>query len=343
MPELTPNEWENFLAGYPDAHILQSRAWGDLKSSFGWKPRYVVSGGAGSDQVIGAQILFRMLPFKLSIAYIAKGPVGCGSFLDCPGFTEDLDRLCRQENAVFLVVEPDLWEAEASSNEVASFPSGFEAGFQTIQPRRTLVVDLQGGEEQILARMKQKTRYNIRLAQKKGVTVRASADVDSFYRLIQLTGERDVFGVHSLEYYQRAYTLFSREDRCVLLMAEFEDEPIAALMAFRHGSRAWYFYGASGNEHRERMPAYLLQWEAMRWARANGCLTYDLWGVPDVDEAELEAGFTRRSDGLWGVYRFKRGFGGELRRAHPAMNRVYQPLLYQFYRWWSPRLSGRQG
>jgi lipid II:glycine glycyltransferase (peptidoglycan interpeptide bridge formation enzyme) len=79
------------------------------------------------------------------------------------------------------------------------------------------------------------------------------------------------------------------------------------------------------------MPNYLLQWEAMRWARSRGCEEYDLWGVPDEDEPTLEAGFAGRDDGLWGVYRFKRGFGGQLRRAAQSMDRVYNPLLYRAY------------
>jgi peptidoglycan pentaglycine glycine transferase (the first glycine) len=109
---------------------------------------------------------------------------------------------------------------------------------------------------------------------------------------------------------------------------------LAALMVFAYGKRSWYFYGGSANIHRERMPNYLLQWEAMRWARTQGCTEYDFWGVPDADLETLEAGFTQRTDGLWGVYRFKRGFGGELRRALGPWDRVYQPLLYRLYLLW---------
>lgn len=87
------------------------------------------------------------------------------------------------------------------------------------------------------------------------------------------------------------------------------------------------------------MPAYLLQWEAIRWAKAHGCTEYDLWGVPDVDEGKLETYFSERSDGLWGVYRFKRGFGGELRRAAGPWDRIYQPLLYQLYSWRTGKIS----
>jgi lipid II:glycine glycyltransferase (peptidoglycan interpeptide bridge formation enzyme) len=198
-------------------------------------------------------------------------------------------------------------------------------------------VDLHGDEDQILARMKQKTRYNIRLALKKGVVVYPSSDVDTFYRLMTITGERDRFGYHSLAYYQRAFELFYPHGECELLMAEYQGEPLAALMVFARGKRAWYFYGASASQHRERMPTYLLQWEAMRWARSRGCSTYDLWGVPDYDVPTLEANFTKRSEGLWGVYRFKRGFGGQLQRAYGSWDRVYRPALYAFYRWWVGR------
>jgi lipid II:glycine glycyltransferase (peptidoglycan interpeptide bridge formation enzyme) len=209
-----------------------------------------------------------------------------------------------------------------------------------IQPPRTLVVDIRGSEEDILAHMKQKCRYNIRLAEKKGVTVRPWNDIGAFHRMIQITGGRDGFGVHTLEYYRRAYELFHPSGMCELMMAEYESKALAALMVFGHGRRAWYVYGASNDEERNRMPTYLLQWEAMRWAKARGCEEYDLWGVPDEDEAALEAHFEARQDGLWGVYRFKRGFGGKLERAAQAMDRVYNPALYRLYLW---RMAGHEG
>ncbi len=211
---------------------------------------------------------------------------------------------------------------------------------QNIQPPRTIIVDIRGSEEDILARMKQKCRYNIRLAEKKGVTVHAWDDLDGFYKMIQVTGGRDGFGVHSLEYYRRAYELFHPTGICELLVAEFENKPLAALMVFGRGKRAWYIYGASDDEERNRMPTYLLQWEAMRWAKTHSCEEYDLWGVPDENESTLEAQFEQRNDGFWGVYRFKRGFGGELKRAAQAMDKVYNPLLYKFYLW---RMAGREG
>jgi lipid II:glycine glycyltransferase (peptidoglycan interpeptide bridge formation enzyme) len=253
-----------------------------------------------------------------------------------------VDAICKKYRAIFLKIEPDIWESSTTLHPSSFFiihDSSFILSKHNIQPPRTLIVDLHGTEDQILVRMKQKTRYNIRLAEKKGVVVRSWNDLPAFHRMMLLTGGRDGFGVHSLGYYRRAYELFHPKGMAELLVAEFEGRPLAALMAFTHGRRAWYLYGASNDEERNRMPTYLLQWEAMRWARSKRAEEYDLWGVPDEDEQTLEAHFTKRSEGLWGVYRFKRGFGGELKRAAQAMDRVYDPLLYKLYLW---RMAGRE-
>lgn len=336
MPQVSLSNWKQFFDRHPDAHLLQTAEWGELKAAFGWDALRLVCDG------YGAQILFRRLPFGYTLAYIPK-PI-LDSHAASQIFWEEVASLCRQRRAVFLKVEPDAWLAGTPS-AVAPSPGKTLGGmtFRTsafhIQPPRTLVVDLKGTEDDILARMKQKCRYNIRLAEKKGVSVRPWDDLPAFHRLIQMTGARDAFGVHSLDYYRHAYELFHPTGNCELLVAEYEHQPLVALMAFRHGPRAWYLYGASTERERNRMPAYLLQWEAMRWARAAGCQEYDLWGVPDAEESVLEASFETRRDGLWGVYRFKRGFGGELRRAVQAVDVVFNPLLYQLYIW---RMSGRE-
>lgn len=332
MPVISPIDWGEFIARYPEAHLLQTGEWGELKATFGWQVAQVLN----PVQDAGAQVLFRRLPMGLSLAYIPKGPVGNWNVkqesADWHGLLPEIDRLCRERRAIFLKIEPDLWESVELAAAQAAAPPGFKHSPQEIQPRRTLLVDLSGDEAAVLGRMKQKTRYNIRLALKKGVVVHPSSDLDTFYRLMQITGQRDGFGVHSLDYYRRAYELFYPRGECELLIAELEGEPLGGLMVFARGSRCWYFYGASSDQRRELMPTYLLQWQAMRWAREHGCTSYDLWGVPDVDEPGLEAQFTGRSDGLWGVYRFKRGFGGQLRRAHGPWDRVYHPLWYAVYR-----------
>jgi lipid II:glycine glycyltransferase (peptidoglycan interpeptide bridge formation enzyme) len=321
MPVVSLDEWNQYVRSHPDAHILQTGEWGELKSRFGWEPVRIIN------QAEGVQILFRKLPLGFTIGYIPKLRVEDGLPASIELLKDEIDSECKRHRAVFLKLEPDSWNDELPRRS----PGAFLRSQHNIQPPRTIVVDLRGSEEEILARMKQKTRYNIRLAEKKGVTIRAWADIESFHKMMRVTGERDQFGIHSLEYYRCIYELFYPKGMCELLVAEYEERPLAALMVFGRGRRAWYFYGASTDEERNRMPAYLLQWEAMRWAKARGCEEYDLWGVPDEDEVTLEANFETRRDGLWGVYRFKRGFGGELKRAAQALDRVYKPLLYWAY------------
>jgi len=324
MPIVSLTDWNHFLAGHPDAHILQTGEWGELKSAFGWKAVRVVS------NAVGAQILFRRLPLGFSIAYFPKGPVfhPLVSGIDSMLWTE-IDEICRTNNAVFCKLEIDSWKSE--DWVVATSETKWLTSKHNIQPPRTILIDISGTKEQILAKMKQKTRYNIRLAEKKGVTVRAWDDIESFHKMMLVTGGRDGFGIHSLEYYKRAYELMQPKGLGEILVAEYEGKPLASLFVARNGNRAYYLYGASTDEERNRMPTYLLQWEAMKWAKARGCEEYDLWGVPDEDETTLEANFETRHDGLWGVYRFKRGFGGEVKRAAQAMDRVYNPLLYWAY------------
>lgn len=314
MPLASLAEWTQHLQSHPDVHLLQTGEWGELKSNFGWEPVRLINGG------MRVQILFRKLPLRFTIGYIPKGNIE-------PSLWPEIDSVCKQKNAIFIKLEPDAWDDPPLSQGEGRV----RVSPHNIQPPRTIIVNIRGSEEDILARMKQKTRYNIRLAEKKGVTVRTWDDIESFHKMMLVTGDRDRFGIHSLEYYRCAYELFYPRGMCELLVAEYEDKPLAALMGFARGLRAWYFYGASTNEERNRMPTYLLQWEAMKWAKGRGCEEYDLWGVPDEEEATLEANFEKRQDGLWGVYRFKRGFGGELKRAAQAMDRVYNPLLYWMY------------
>lgn len=336
---LNRNTWDTFVADHPAGHLLQTWDWGELKANFGW---HAVRLGLveGGNILAGAQVLFRPVPPAFSLAYVPKGPlVDWTNQRWANALLASLHRLCRSRRSVFLKIEPHTTDNEVLRDIIDRY--GFVASPFTIQPPRTILVDLTPDEEAILAAMKQKTRYNIRLAARKGVTIRPGAanDLPTFYRLLQITGQRDHFSIHSLDYFRVAFELFA-PDRAILLLAEVQGEPVAGLMVFAHGPTAYYLFGASSNAHREKMPTYLLQWEAIRWARACGCQYYDLWGIPDADEAILETQFTARSQdspGLWGVYRFKRGFGGQMTRAIGAFDFVYNRPLYWAYRQWIAR------
>lgn len=319
MSFVSENEWRRFVQHNPQTHILQTAQWGALKAAFGWEPYYLVHGNSG------ALILVKNVFSRIKLAYIPKGPLGN----DWAALHDELDEFCRKEHVAFLKVEPDRWEGE-SANLTNELP-GYKSGGRTVQPCRTIVLSLSGSEDEWLERMKQKTRYNIRLAEKKDIQIVESDRVDVFNDLMRATGERDAFGIHEGAYYQRAYDLFKPDESCALLLAMYADEPLAGLMVFRQGARSWYLYGGSNEKERNRMPTYLLQWEAMRWAKKHGCKEYDLWGVPDMPEEILERDFTSRNDGLWGVYRFKRGFGGEVKRSVGAWDKIYNKPLYLAY------------
>ena len=249
-PTVHPNDlypvWSDFIQRKPESHLLQTPEWGSLKSSFGWYARHVVEGECG------AQILFRALPFGSKIAYVPLGPIG--DWL--PTLLPELDELCRSEGAFMLKVEPDhAWDDDFASR---LRQADFRPSNQTIQPPRTILIDLEGEEEILLARMKQKTRYNVRLAERKGVSVRPWDDIAGFASMTQETAKREAFGAHNQAYFQQTYDLFQRVGKCELLVAEVEGEPVAALMVFAQGKRAWYLYGASRDAHRQKMPTYLL-------------------------------------------------------------------------------------
>jgi peptidoglycan pentaglycine glycine transferase (the first glycine) len=330
---VSEREWDSFLASHPDAHLLQASAWGRLKSAFGWLPLRLIAGDAG------AQVLLLPLRLGFHIAYLPRGPVPATPEA-LAALQPSLEALCRSRRAVFLRMEPDFADSESHREGLRSL--GFLPSASTVQPPRTILVDLPGGEEDLLARMKPKTRYNIRLAARHGVVVRPSDDVGSFASMIRITGGRNAFPVHSDSYYRKAFAEFSATNQVLLLMAFFQEKPVAGLMAFAQGRRCWYLYGASADEHREVMAPYFLQWEAIRWARSRGCSEYDLWGIPDEEEPDLEQQFTAREDGLWGVYRFKRGFGGRIHRTVGTWDRVFIRPAYTLYRMWSGRRTGNQ-
>jgi lipid II:glycine glycyltransferase (peptidoglycan interpeptide bridge formation enzyme) len=327
--------WDAFVRAHPRGQFLQSFSWGELKAAFGWEPQRLAL-VEGETIRAATQVLFRRVPL-LSLAYVPRGPL-----LDWQD-EEALDAILapiaeagRRRGALFLKVEPHLADAAAAHTQLLAL--GFQPA-RTVQPRSTLVLDLSGSEDDILSRMKSKTRYNVRLAGRRGVVVRPSRgphEVELFYELLLETAQRDRYGIHTLAYYQSFHRLFNETGQGVLLFAERDGEVLAALWAVAFGEEATYLYGASASKGRRDMPTHLLQWEAIRWARAQGCSRYDLWGIPDsvAQGEDRRENLSKKNvrDGLWGVYRFKQGFGGNISRTVGAYDLPYRPWLYRLYR-----------
>lgn len=334
-------DWDDFVANHPHGSLLQTTNWARLKNRFGWSSERVWLKRDGS-LVAGAQILYRSAGLGIfKIGYVPHGPlVDWADDKQVEVLLSQIDESAYKNGAGIVKIEPLLWQNELTAGrwEEICRHNNLIITEDTIQPPRTVIVDIRPPEDEILARMKSKTRYNIRLAARKDVVVREGTgqDLNAFVDLMNITGQRDNFGTHSPEYYATVYSFFAPEN-AVLLIAEYEEKPLAAAMITALGDTAVYLYGASSNEERNRMPAYAVQWAAMRWARERGCTRYDLWGVPDADLQELEANFTERRDGLWPVYRAKRGYGGRVQRTVGAVDRVYNDRLYRLYNWYRSR------
>lgn len=319
-------EWDAFVHAQPRAHLLQTSAWGGLKSQFGWGAR-IIALGDGQRIQAGALTLTKPLPLGLgAMAYVPMG----GYVSDDGDYARLWAAIRKETGAAFLKLEPGLC-AELEATELARM--GFRESPQTIQPPRTIVIDIADADDAIMRRMNQGTRRKIRKSLKSGIDFAegSRADLGAFSRLMTRTGERNQFGVHSQAYFESAFDLLLPAYG-TLLLARHEGDLLAAIMVFALGENAWYLYGASARGKNNLYASYGIQWAAIQWAKARGCRQYDLWGAPDFDEATLEAQFKERGDGLWGVYGFKRGFGGIVRRSLGAWDKAFNPVIYAAYR-----------
>jgi lipid II:glycine glycyltransferase (peptidoglycan interpeptide bridge formation enzyme) len=267
---------------------------------------------------------------------------------------DDLQSFAKKQGAIFLKLDPDVALGTGIPNsEGDSVDDGGQAvmselkrrgwGFSAdqIQFLNSVLIDLHPTEDEMLARMKQKTRYNVRLAEKKGVVLRVGIleDLGMLYKMYAETSVRDSFVIRDEGYYQTVWKSFMVNVQspitnyqlpiAIPLIAEVDHEPVAAIFVFMFAGRAYYVYGMSREAHREKMPTYLLQWEAMKRAKAAGCTVYDLWGAPEVFD---------ESDSMWGVYRFKEGLGGQVVRTLGAWDYAPNALWYKLYAEVMPRL-----
>lgn len=323
-----PDEWNAFVCHHARAHILQLSHWGQLKSDYGWQADRIALTD-GEKIIAGAQILFRDLPVvPATLAYIPYGALVTddSQWKDLWAAIHDC---ARDHRAAWLRWEPGLYP----NTTMPDFHQwGFKVSPQTIQPPNTILLAIDRDDDAIMKPMNQSTRRKIRKSLKNDIHYYEAApdDVSHFTRMMQVTGDRNDFGVHTPDYYQRAYDLLV-PDHAVLILAEHDGDHLAGLFVTAAGDTAQYLYGASASKKRKLMASYGVQWQAIQWARQRGCRYYDMWGIPDEDEETLEAQFRDRTDGMWGVYGFKRGFGGQIIRAAGAWDTVYNPLIYQSY------------
>ena len=334
-----PTAWDAAVLAH-NGHILQSWRWGAFKERFGWEvERVAVPRPQG---LALAQILFRRKA-GVSIGYIPRGPVLPTGDSDAGiDLWSRIDEVARRRRALTIIVELDAEVSETPSQRLLRV-----SDLAPIQPSRSVKVDLLD-DEALIDQMHPKTRYNVRLARRRGVTISAAENIDSaideFYAMLQETASRNAFDVHAPNYYWEFLNLFA-SDAC-LMFAEFDGKRVAGAIAAVFGDEGIYMYGASSTRDRAHGAAFLLQHEIMRWARGRGASQYDLWGIPEYDpESTVSESGDRlaasRGDDRRGLYEFKTRFGGQVIRYSPPLERAYHPFLASLARkFYSPGGSG---
>lgn len=317
-PLQTANGLDKFLQQQPLQPFLQSWAWGDFQSAIGRKIwRF---GAYKANRLVGsALVIEHELIMGQRYLYCPRGPLAATSeaWLD---LLQAMAELGRKEGAMYIKVDPN-----AMPFDILAWPSGWTAG-TALQPPATMIIDLTSSPEECLARMHQKTRYNIRLAEKHGVIVSWSTEQDDlniFFDVLFKTYERQGIRPHPRKYYQELFSTLKAASMVELAVARYEGQPLAVNMVIWHGRTATYLHGGSADSGKEHMAPHLLQWATILEAKRRGCTSYDLWGLSSTKVGRIDKG---------GVARFKQGFGGTLLQFPSPKNFVLDQNWYWAYR-----------
>lgn len=329
LEEVDKIRYKEFLESHDRCNFQQSLEWGDVKTS--WKKEVILSENEKGEIIGSLCIWIRKIPIFGNIMYSARGPV-CDIHNEevIKDLTAGANELAKKYNAFVLRLEPDILKTDEKFRDIV-LKNGYKIKDDSkdfkdeIQPRFVFRLDIKGKtEDEIFAAFHQKTRYNIRLATKKGVVIKEGTyeDLADFHKIMVETGERDDFIIRSLEYFQKMYKEMA-PNHMKLLMAYHEDKPIAGIIPIMYGKKTWYLYGASSNSHRNLMPNYLLQWTMIQEAIKNGHDMYDFRGVSGVvDESHPQ----------YGLYRFKKGFNAEFTEFIGEVYMPYKPFMYKLYK-----------
>jgi len=329
---------------------MQAYEWGEFKRATGWKVQRLGLVEQGQ-LVAGAQLLFKPLPFTpWSLAYLSKGPVVA---VQQTAVAQQLwgliHQAARQQNAIYLMLEPNWPDDEATQNHLKQ--QDFITSPHTNHPHSTVLIDLTRDEATMLSQMRKKTRQMVRKAEREGIVITEGneADLAEFHDVLLTTAELKEIASHDLSFYQTAWWAYNQIDlqglqnlaglnmagqisQTKLFFAKHAGKTVAAKLIFTFGKRSLHLWGGTTKAGRDLNASYLIQWESLKWAKRQGCTMTDLWGIPDEVGRLLKQGEAvpeEKHDGLWGVYLFKRGFGGEVESYVGTWDYVYMPWLYQ--------------
>ena len=320
---------EEFLETHPKTNFMQSPEWARVKTE--WKNEFIVVKDKENNIKGTMSLLLRKMPiFNRYIMYAPRGFVcDIHDKETLRELTEKAKETAKKYKAFIFRLDPDVLQEDEEFKIIIN-----ELGYKTktniksindvIQPKYVFRLDLRNKtEEELLQSFESKTRYNIRLATKKGVTVREGTrdDLKIFYEIMKTTGSRDDFFIRPLSYFEKIWDEM-QPNHVKLFIAEVEGQPIAAVFPILYGDKVWYLYGGSSNAHRNLMPNYLLQWTMIKWALENKCNWYDFRGV---------SGFKNENDPQYGVYKFKKGFNPTFMEFIDEIYVVYNPVMNSIF------------
>lgn len=319
----TKQEWDDFVSALPYTQFTQSWGWGELQKSVGRNvERYFVVSDEGPVPIAAVQLMHQARPVVGGYWLAPRGPV-FASPLDQGAKEAVMDFLARElvlPNGLFVRLEPLLLLPS-----VYRLPPDF-IPHRSFNPATTVLVDLKKSENDLLLAMHQKTRYNVRLAERHGVTVRVGTDEElgTFLRLTKETEERDKFSAPDFSYLEKTYRIMAREGIARLRVADYKGETLAMSMEMSYGDTVTYLHGASSSRHRNVMAPFALHWEAIRAAKAEGKKVYDFWGCNPED-----ANDPNYKPSWEGITRFKLGWGGARVSLLGTFDVACKPWLYR--------------
>jgi peptidoglycan pentaglycine glycine transferase (the first glycine) len=334
--ESDPEHWNRLVERSAHAHIMQSWEWGEYKSHLGWEPcRLAIR--KGEEMFAAAQILFRTLPLiHLTIGYIPKGPlISCQEKSLYACLLEGLNALAKKYKTVFIRMEPAYTNTLQNRSEMSEFE--LRSCAQTNQPRCTIMVDLTPGEKAVFERFNRNTRRLIRKAEEDGVIIEEGCieSIEHFYAILKETAKRKHLPMQKKDFYIEAYRVFEQSGKVKLLYAKYQNQIVSSLFVFFYKNVSMHLWAGNSPLGLKCNASHIMHWTAMRLAIMQGYQTCDLWGIPDEIAEMIEKGTEisrQRSDGLWGVYRFKEGFGGSIQCFVGTYDHVLKPGFYKLMR-----------
>lgn len=322
IEEIKSKETWNALVKSSSVHVLQSYEWGKAKANFNWQPRRLAIKHNNVIIALASALVYRIPIINRVILYVPRGPIflGADNKEQIEIVLSSLKHFAKQQRAIFLKISPDIPFKNRLIRDTLR-KQGFVYSQRQIQHQCTVRVNIRNSKDTLFKNLEYRTRYAIRKAEKKGVSVETSNEVESlmpFYHILQKTSEQRGFRIYPYSFYCRLTELGIGR----VFLAKFNQNFISAAFVLTYSNKCWYLSGGLLREYQSGSPNQMLQWEIIKWAKANRYINYDLQGVPCGAEKEKSG---------YGIYLFKKGFGGEFVKLIGEYDYILSPILYRMW------------